>query len=65
MRRAFEFVWILPDAGFVATCLMTPDSEGGESGFEGGGTSASTHRAVALTSMGIATVGYLIMLFGH
>jgi hypothetical protein len=24
----------------------------------------STHRAVALTSMGIATVNYLVMLFG-
>ena len=44
-------------AGFVATGVMAPDNEG-----EGGGTSASTHRAVALTSMGVATVGYLMML---
>ena len=29
---------------------------------ESGGTSKSTHRAVALTSMGIATVSYLMML---
>ena len=47
-------------AGFVATGVMTPESEGGES--EGGGTSRSTHRTVALTSMGIATVAYLMML---
>jgi hypothetical protein len=50
------------DAGFVATGLTAPESEGGESGFESGGTSRSTHRTVAITSMGIATVAYLMML---
>jgi hypothetical protein len=50
------------DAGFLATGLMTPESEQGEFEFEGGGTSRSTHRAVALTSMGIATVAYVMML---
>ena len=29
------------------------------------GVSPSTHRAIALSSMGVATVAYLIMLFGH
>jgi hypothetical protein len=44
------------DAGFVATGMLAPDEEG-----EGGG-SRSTHRTVALTSMGVATVAYLMML---
>jgi hypothetical protein len=44
------------DAGFVATGMLAPDDEG-----EGGGN-RSTHRTVALTSMGIATVAYLMML---
>lgn len=62
-RMVHGILMAVADAGFVATGLMTPESEGGEFGFEGGGTSRSTHRTVALTSMGIATVGYLIMLF--
>ncbi|HET7220422.1 MAG TPA: hypothetical protein VFJ02_20350 [Vicinamibacterales bacterium] len=47
------------DAGFVATAALGPSSEHGES--EG---SRSTHRAVAFTSIGLATASYLIMLFG-
>jgi hypothetical protein len=65
-RKVHAFLMALADAGFVATGLMTPEShEGNESGFEqeGGGTSQSTHRAVALSSMGVATVAYLMMLF--
>jgi hypothetical protein len=62
-RLVHGILMAVADAGFVATGVMTPESEGGESGFEtGGGTSQSTHRAVALTSMGIATVAYLIMI---
>ena len=62
-RMVHGILMAVADAGFVATGVMTPESEGGESGFEtGGGTSPSTHRAVALTSMGIATVAYLIMI---
>jgi len=59
-RTVHAVLMAVASAGFVATGVMTPESEGGES--EGGGTSRSTHRTVALTSMGIATVGYLIML---
>jgi len=47
------------DAGFLATAALGPESEHGES--EG---SRSTHRAVAFTSISLATAGYLIMLFG-
>lgn len=63
-RMVHGILMAVADAGFVATGIMTPEGghEGGEFGFESGGTSRSTHRAVALTSMGIATVGYLMML---
>ena len=47
------------DAGFVATAALGPESEHGVR--QG---SASTHRAVAFTSIGLATASYLIMLFG-
>jgi hypothetical protein len=63
-RIVHGLLMAVADAGFVATGLMTPDHKGeGEFGYQSGGTSQSTHRAVALTSMGIATVGYLMMLF--
>jgi hypothetical protein len=63
-RRIHGFLMMAADVGFVATGMLAPESEGGEGG---GGSSGnrSTHRTVALTSMGVATVGYLMMLFGH
>jgi hypothetical protein len=61
-RMVHGILMAIADAGFVATGVMTPENEGGEFGSEGGGTSRSTHRAVALTSMGVATVAYLMML---
>ena len=45
------------DAGFVATGLLAPTNDGGGD--------RSLHKAVALTSIGLATTGYLIMLFGQ
>jgi hypothetical protein len=42
------------DAGFVATGMLAPDE--GEVG------DRAAHRAVALTSMGVATAAYLLML---
>jgi hypothetical protein len=47
------------DAGFLATAALGPSSEHGE--IDSG---RATHRAVAFTSIGLATAGYLIMLFG-
>lgn len=47
------------DAGFLATAALGPSSGHGQ--LEG---SAATHRAVAFTSLGLATAGYLVMLFG-
>jgi hypothetical protein len=66
-RRLHGLLMAVADAGFVATGMMAPEGAEHEGGFEheGGGTSKSTHRAVALSSMGVATVSYLIMLFGH
>jgi hypothetical protein len=51
------------DAGFVATAAITPGDadEGGSSGLSG---NKSTHRALAFTSLGLATASYLIMLIG-
>ena len=56
-----EFLWrghfvitLGADAGFVATGMLAPDE--GEVG------DRAAHRAVALTSMGVATAAYLLML---
>ena len=63
-RTVHGILMAVADAGFVATGLTAPESEheGGEFAYEGGGGNRSTHRAVALTSMGIATVAYVMML---
>ena len=47
------------DAGFLATAATGPSSHHGL--IEG---SPSTHRALAFTSISMASAGYLIMLFG-
>ena len=49
------------DAGFLATAATGP---GDEDSFSVDDGSRSTHRALAFTSIGMATTGYLIMLFG-
>ena len=43
------------DAGFVATYATGPDHDDGR----------QTHRAMALTSIGLATGSYLVMLFAN
>jgi hypothetical protein len=55
-RRVLHGVMMLgADAGFVATAALAPEPDEG---------SRAAHRAVAFTSIGLATTGYLIMLFG-
>jgi hypothetical protein len=49
------------DAGFLATAATGP---GGEDSFVVDDSSRSTHRALAFTSISLATAGYLVMLFG-
>lgn len=50
------------DAGFLATAATGPGDH--ERFFGGDSNGASTHRAMAFTSISAATAGYLIMLFG-
>jgi hypothetical protein len=66
LRMTHGFLMMAADVGFLATAMLAPSSEGDEIGpiYQDNASGRSTHRAVALTSMGIATVGYLIMLFG-
>ncbi len=45
------------DAGFMATGLLAPTNDGGGN--------QSLHKSVAITSIAVATTGYLIMLFGN
>jgi hypothetical protein len=54
-RMVHGILMLVADAGFVATGMLAPDDD------EGGGN-RSTHRTVALASMGVATVAYLMML---
>ena len=59
-RRLLHGILMLAaDAGFVATAAVAPDSEDPNYSDQRG-----THRAVALTSIGIATVGYLVQIIG-
>ena len=55
-RLAHGLLMLGADAGFLATAALGP--KGDDDG------SRSTHRAVAFTSIGLATAGYVIMLFG-
>jgi len=58
-RLVHGVLMLAADAGFFATFLAAPDSEHGEFS-----DSRSTHRAIAITSVALATAGYLTMLFG-
>ena len=66
-RRLLHGVLLLAaDAGFLATAALAPDSEFGEGGGRAGSSSGSrgAHRAMAFTSIGLASAGYIVMLFG-
>ena len=59
-RRLLHGILMLAaDAGFVATAAVAPDNESPDYADQRG-----THRAVALTSIGIATAGYLVQILG-
>lgn len=60
-RMVHGILMLASGAGFAITPMVAP---GGRDRFEPGGGSRSTHRAVALTSIGIGTAGYLVMLLG-
>jgi len=56
-RKVHGILMLAADAGFVATGFLAPGDDGSGN--------RSAHRAVALTSMGVATAAYLIMLLGN
>jgi hypothetical protein len=58
-RWAHGLLMLAADGGFLATAATGP---GDEHRFDQ--DSRSTHRALAFTSIGLASTGYLIMLFG-
>lgn len=57
LRFAHALLMLASDAGFVATGMLAPTNDGGGN--------QSLHKSVAITSMGVATAGYLLMLFGQ
>jgi hypothetical protein len=59
LRLAHSLLMLGADAGFVATAVITPGHE------HVLGESNGPHRTIALTSMGLATASYLIMLIGN
>jgi len=54
-RLTHGFLMLGSDAGFVATGLLAPTNDGGGN--------PGLHKTVAFTSIGVATAGYLLMLF--
>jgi len=60
LRWVHGLLMMAANAGFVATAAVAPDSDAFDYGDQ-----RQTHRAVALTSIGVATVGYLTMLIGN
>jgi hypothetical protein len=60
-RLTHAILMLASGAGFAITPMVAP---GDRDELEVGSSSESTHRAVAFTSIGIGTAGYLLMLFG-
>ena len=60
LKLAHGILMLAADAGFVATFATGPGGHGTNIDSE-----KQQHRAVALTSIGIASAGYLLMLFGN
>jgi hypothetical protein len=57
-RTIHGILMLIADAGFVATGATAPDSEHGVID-----NSRRNHRSLAIASMGVAALSYLIMLF--
>ena len=60
-RLTHAILMLASGAGFAITPMVAP---GHRDELEFGSSSASTHRAVAYTSIGVGTAGYLLMLLG-
>jgi hypothetical protein len=61
MRLVHGLLMMAADAGFVATSISTPSEHRGINFV----ADRDTHRNLALTSIGLGTAGYLIMLIGN
>jgi hypothetical protein len=61
LRLAHGLLMLAADGGFVATGLLAPHRH--RDGFYTG--NFSLHRGIALTSMGVATASYLMMLLAR
>ena len=61
LRLVHGLLMLAADAGFVATSMSTPSEHRGLT-FQ---ADRATHRNLALTSIGLGTTGYLVMLFGN
>ena len=61
MRLAHGLLMLAADAGFVATSISTPSEHRGINFV----ADRDTHRNLAITSIGLGTAGYLIMLIGN
>lgn len=61
-RIAHSLLMLAADAGFVATAFTAPDDDGRDFNYL---DRRSLHRNLAIASISSATVGYLLMLFGH
>jgi hypothetical protein len=63
-RWIHALLMMTADAGFLATATITPESERRLQLTGGVDSNRSLHRTLALTSLTVGTVGYLIMLIG-
>jgi hypothetical protein len=61
-RLVHGLVMLASEGGFVASAVTAPG--GGRNGLVTFDSDKATHRAIAITSIGLATAGYLMMLFG-
>lgn len=62
LRLAHGILMLGADAGFVATFATGPGHGRNQIDFD---SNKQTHRTIALTSIGLATGSYLMMLFGN
>jgi hypothetical protein len=63
LRLVHGLLMMAADVGFLATTASAPN--GGRNGALTFETDKATHRDIAVASIGVATAGYLIMLFGN
>lgn len=64
-RWVHALLMMTADAGFLAAASITPESERGEQLTGGTNNNRALHRTLALSSLAIGTVGYLVMLIGR